>query len=140
METNEKTTKNANRAIAMVIILFVAMIVILLASSCAPGKMVADGYLVTAEKGRQMKWERFESAAAVDSFILDKTGIDINTQTLMHDDLPFFDIRNGKWYVYVEKQGVYQRRPEGKERWRVYDEEMESSKFNPDSYRDKGLK
>jgi hypothetical protein len=102
------------------IILILALIAF--AGCMGPGQMVSTGYLVTVEEGIQCKWDRVETSAQVDSFITRHTGLTLNTETLMGDRLPFFDFRNERFYVYAEKQGIYQRRANGKKRWRVYDE------------------
>lgn len=105
----------------------------LLAASCSPGQMVGTGYLVTVEEGIQMKWEKVETASEADRFIFEKTGLQVKTDSLIGTTYPYWDMKNGRKYIYVGKQGIYQRRPGGKKRWRVYDEQLESSEFNVQS-------
>jgi hypothetical protein len=106
---------------------------LLLVAGCAPGEMVGTGYLVTVEHGIQTKWERLENTAQVDSFVFAKTGIALQADNLIVPEYPFYQFRNGEFNIYVEMQGIYQRQENGKRRWRVYDEELESSKFNVQS-------
>jgi hypothetical protein len=103
--------KNMNK-IVIVFVLFFAC--------CSPGKMVNTGYLVMTEQGRMIKWNRVESIAQVDTFILDKTGLKLNTANLIGAHLPYFEFMNGDFSIYVEEQGIYQRREKGKKRWRAY--------------------
>jgi hypothetical protein len=107
-----------------------ALFILAVTVSCSPGKMVGTGYLVTVENGRMMKWEKVETAAQADSFIWEKTGLQVKTDRMLGNDLPYWDMKSGRRYIYVEKKSVYQRKPDGKKRWRVYDEELESSEFN----------
>lgn len=115
--------------IAFVLVLFALIVLALVFSSCGgPGQLTGTGYLVTIEKGIMMKWDRLETAAQADSFIYQKAGLTVKTDSLIGTDRLYFDMKNGDgWYVYVEQQGIYQRRPGGKKRWRVYDEELEIS-------------
>jgi hypothetical protein len=106
---------------------------LLLVAGCAPGEMVGTGYLVTVEHGIQTKWERLENTAQVDSFVFAKTGIALQADNLIVPEYPFYQFRNGEFNIYVEMQGIYQRQENGKRRWRVYDEELESSKFRVQS-------
>lgn len=99
--------------------------VFMLMAGCSPGEMVGTGYLVTVEKGILVKWDRLETAAEVDHFIREKAGLTVNTDSLIGTDRLYYDLKNGDgWYVYVERQGIYQRKPDGKKRWRVYDEDL----------------
>ena len=115
--------KLAKRLIVVVILLFVSWVLLLVFSGCSgPGKMVAEGYLVTVEEGIQLKWDRVETAAQADSFIWEKTGLIVKTDSLIGTTYPYWDMKNGRQYIYVEKQGIYRRKPDGKKRWRMYDE------------------
>jgi hypothetical protein len=96
----------------------------LLAASCSPGQMVGTGYLVTVEEGIQMKWDRVETAEQADRFVFEKTGLQVKTDSLIGTTYPYWDMKNGRKYIYVERKGIYQRRPGGKKRWRVYDESL----------------
>jgi hypothetical protein len=91
---------------------------------CYPGKMVSTGYLVTVEKGRKTNVERFKTSAEVDSFVFLKTNLKINTDCIIGEKLPFYFFQNDVFFIYVEQQGVYQKKEKGKSKWRVYDEEL----------------
>ena len=115
--------------IAFVLVLFALIVLALVFSSCGgPGQLTGTGYLVTIEKGIMMKWDRLETAAQADSFIYQKAGLTVKTDSLIGTDRLYFDMKNGDgWYVYVEQQGIYQRKPDGRKRWRIYNEEIKIS-------------
>ena len=102
-----------------------ALFVLAVTTSCSPGQMVGTGYLVTIEEGIQMKWDRVETAEQADQFIFEKTGLVVKTDSLIGTTYPYWDMKNGRKYFYVERKGIYQRRENGKKRWRVYDEQLE---------------
>jgi hypothetical protein len=110
-----------------------ALFILALTVSCSPGEMVGTGYLATVEEGIMVKWDRVETAEQADRFVFKKTGLVVKTDSLIGDVLPYWDLEHGRQYIYVEKKGIYQRKPRGKKRWRVYDEQLESSEFNVQS-------
>jgi|GEM_PF-3320068 len=103
------------------------IIAVVLMAGCSPGKMLNTGYLVSIDtkEPREFVLERFESADSVDTFILENTGIELCTPELISAYPPYYDVRNGEYYIYVEKQALYQR-PGGKTHWKVYDETLDS--------------
>lgn len=121
--------KLVDGVIAFVLVLFALIVLALVFSSCGgPGQLTGTGYLVTVEKGIMMKWDRLETAAQADSFIYQKAGLIVKTDSLIGTDRLYFDMKNGDgWYVYVEQQGIYQRKPDGRKRWRIYNEEIKIS-------------
>lgn len=98
-----------------------------LAVSCSPGEMLKTGYLVSIDQNepREFEYKRFETTDSVDTWIANKTQLQLSTPEMITDNPPFYDFSNGQYFIYVEKQALYQR-PGGKTHWKVYDEELES--------------
>jgi hypothetical protein len=107
-------------------LLMLASVFLILVISCAPGKMVGTGYLVSinTKKSKDFVWKRFDTTDSTDSFIFRKTQIQVSTPDLISNNPPFYDVRNGQYYIYVEKQAEYQRHG-GKRHWKVYDEKLD---------------
>ena len=103
----------------------IAILGCIVTASCGPGQMVGTGYLVTVEQGVMTKWKKLDNTSRVDSFVYSKTGMQLQADSLIHPRYPFYQFRNGRYSIYVEKQGVYQRRANGKHHWRLYDEQLE---------------
>ena len=123
---NEKRQANeaASWIISIVILLIVFLFLLLVFTNCTgPGAMVREGYLVSvADKKTEVK--RFETVSEVDSFILLRTGIPVDSKKMFGGILFFYELRNEDYSVYVEKKGIYQKKAGGKERWRMYDEKL----------------
>lgn len=107
-------------------LLMLTSVFLILFISCAPGKMVGTAYLVSIDtkEPKDFVWKRFETADSTDSFIFSKTQIQLSTPDLISNNPPFYDVRNGQYYIYVEKQAKYQLRS-GKRHWKVYDEKLD---------------
>lgn len=125
---NEKRQANeaASWIISIVILLIVFLFLLLVFTSCiGSGTMVREGYLVSvADKKTEVK--KFENITQVDSFIFKRTGIPVNSEKMFGGILFFYEMRNEDFSIYVEKKGIYQKKPGGKERWRMYDEKLAS--------------
>jgi len=121
-------TKFKNKVIDTIIIVVVALclalVSVLIFSGCAPGQLTGTGYLVTVTEGIKTDWEKLENTAQVDSFVFAATGLTMQADSLIHPRYPFYQFRNGIFDIYVEKKGVYQRRENGKRRWKIYDEKL----------------
>lgn len=104
----------------------IAMAAIALIAGCSPGKMLNTAYLVSIDtkEPRDFKWQRFSTADSADAYIFKITQLELSTHRLISTDPPFYDVRNGRHYIYVEKQSLYQR-PGGKTHWKVYDEKLD---------------
>ncbi len=100
------------------------LLLLLLFAGCAPGQIVRTGYLVTVTQNHRTELQKLETSAKADSFILIRTGIPLKTDSLMDTMEYFFEFRNGIFSVYAEKKGIYKRRENGKERWRMFDEKL----------------
>jgi hypothetical protein len=92
---------------------------LLLVAGCSPGELVGTGYLVSVTQQGQTTNHRVDTRAEADSIYREAVGAD-----LMGELVPFFEVKNSEVFIYVEEKGIYQRRPDGKRRWRVYVEEL----------------
>lgn len=77
--------------------------VLLLTSSCVLQKEFSN-YLVTVtpNKARTQVYH-LQTSIEVDSILLKNTGLTVVTDKLITDHIPYFDIKNRKYYIYVEK-------------------------------------
>lgn len=100
------------------------LVILLFLAGCAPGRMVGTGYLVTVQHGIKTNWDKVETPQEADAFVWKHAGLNFDTDSIIGDHYPFWTFRNGTVEVYVEKKGVYEKRPYGKKRWKMYDEEL----------------
>jgi ABC-type proline/glycine betaine transport system substrate-binding protein len=100
--------------------LIIIALIAISAGSCTPAKKVGTGYLVTVEEGIKMQWDKVETSAEADQFILKKTGLTVCTDSIIGENPPYWDMTSGRKYIYVEKKAVYQRRPGGRKIYRYF--------------------
>lgn len=106
-------------------------ILFLFFTSCfGPGQLIKTGYLASIDikETGDFELQRFSTADSVDMFVNRYTEIELNTSEFISNAPPFYDFKNGGFYIYIEKQALY-RRKGGKEHWKVYDEKLDSSAF-----------
>jgi energy-converting hydrogenase Eha subunit F len=99
--------------------IFIFLALFALAGCTGPGQLTGTGYLVTVEEGIQTDWKKLPTTTAVDSFVHARTGLALQSDSLIESRYPFYQFRNGQYTVYVEKKAVYQRE-NGKKRWRRF--------------------
>lgn len=102
-------------------------LLLLLFTACSTGTMLKTGYLVSVED-TELSMERTETTKEADAFILQKTNLKFDTDVLIGTDKAFWGFQNENYYIYVEKQGLYQRSEKGKKRWKVYDLKLDNAR------------
>ncbi len=97
-------------------LLFIISILVL--AACSPGNLVGTGYHTVIESGRMVWQDKLHTTAETDSFIVAKTDLPLCTDSLIGANPPAFRFENFEFDVYVEEKAIYQRRENGRERWR----------------------
>jgi len=95
---------------------------ILFTGCFSSGQLAGTGYLVTVSEKFKTDWERVETTREADIFINKITGLEFETDSLLGKNIPFWDFRNDRFYIYVEKQQFFVRNNKTRCRWRAYDE------------------
>lgn len=77
--------------------------VLLLTSSCITQKKFSNYLVTVTPNNARTQVHHLQTSIEVDSVLQKSTGLTVVTDKLITDHTPYFDMKNGKYYIYVEK-------------------------------------